>query len=57
LFREITDIADAVRLWDKIQRDKNKAKKDDGWVVQMEDAEKNVMPEKVYYDLQKQGLL
>jgi splicing factor 3A subunit 3 len=57
LFREITDIADAVRLWDKIQRDKNKAKKDDGWVVQMEDAEGNVMPEKVYYDLQKQGLL
>jgi splicing factor 3A subunit 3 len=25
--------------------------------VQMEDAEGNVMPEKVYYDLQKQGLL
>ncbi|KAE8449589.1 hypothetical protein EG329_007919 [Mollisiaceae sp. DMI_Dod_QoI] len=57
LFREITDIADAVKLWDKIQRDKTKAKKDDGSVVQMEDAEGNVMPEKVYYDLQKQGLL
>lgn len=57
LFREITDIADAVKLWDKIQRDKTKAKKDDGSVVQMEDAEGNVMPERVYNDLIKQGLL
>jgi splicing factor 3A subunit 3 len=57
LFREITGIEDALKLWDKIQREKQKAKKDDGGIVQMEDAEGNVMPEKVYYDLQKQGLL
>lgn len=57
LFREITDIADAAKLWDKIQRDKIKNKKDEGCIVQMEDADGNVMPEKVYYDLQKQGLL
>lgn len=57
LFREITDIADATKLWDKIQKDKVKGKKDEGSIVQMEDAEGNVMPEKVYYDLQKQGLL
>jgi splicing factor 3A subunit 3 len=57
LFREITGIEDAVKLWDKIQTDKKKAKIDDGGVVQMEDAEGNVMPEKVYLDLQKQGLL
>lgn len=57
LFREITDIADAVKLWEKIQRDKLKNKKDEGSIVQMEDADGNVMPEKVYYDLQKQGLL
>lgn len=57
LFREITDIADAEKLWDKIARDKKKNKTDEGSVVQMEDAEGNVMPEKVYYDLQKQGLL
>lgn len=57
LFRDITDIAEALRLWDKIQRDQKKTKVDDGSVVQMEDAEGNVMPEKVYYDLQKQGLL
>ena len=57
LFREITGIEDAVKLWDKIQSDKKKAKTDDGGIVQMEDAEGNVMPEKVYLDLQKQGLL
>ncbi|RQM08543.1 hypothetical protein DH86_00000263 [Scytalidium sp. 3C] len=57
LFREITGIEDALKLWDKIQREKKKNKVDEGSIVQMEDAEGNVMPEKVYYDLQKQGLL
>lgn len=57
LFRDITAIDQALRLWEKIQKDKRKDKVDDGSVVQMEDAEGNVMPEKVYYDLQKQGLL
>lgn len=57
LFREITGIDDARKLWAKITSDKKKAKADDGGVVQMEDADGNVMPEKVYYDLQKQGLL
>ncbi|KAL8711704.1 MAG: hypothetical protein Q9220_003875 [cf. Caloplaca sp. 1 TL-2023] len=57
LFREITVIEDALKLWDKITRDKKKEKSGGENVVQMEDAEGNVMPEKVYYDLQKQGLL
>ncbi|KAK3374191.1 hypothetical protein B0T24DRAFT_289470 [Lasiosphaeria ovina] len=57
LFRDITSIEEAVRLWDKIQRDQKKTTLDDGAIVQMEDAEGNVMPEKVYLDLQKQGLL
>ena len=57
LFREITGLEDAQKLWAKIQSDKKKSKTDEGGVVQMEDAEGNVMPEKVYYDLQKQGLL
>ncbi|KAI0445063.1 hypothetical protein F4803DRAFT_509241 [Xylaria telfairii] len=57
LFRDITKIHEALRLWEKIQKDKRKDKVEDGSVVQMEDAEGNVMPEKVYYDLQKQGLL
>jgi splicing factor 3A subunit 3 len=57
LFREITDIADAEKLWEKIQRDKKKGRTDETSVIQIENAERNVMPEKVYYDLQKQGLL
>jgi splicing factor 3A subunit 3 len=57
LFREITGIEDAVKLWDKLTREKAKQGRVGGEVVQMEDAEGNVMPEKVYWDLQKQGLL
>ena len=57
LFREITVIQDALNLWEKIQRDKRQEKSGTENVVQMEDAAGNVMPEKVYYDLQKQGLL
>ncbi|KAI1435955.1 hypothetical protein GGR50DRAFT_702324 [Xylaria sp. CBS 124048] len=57
LFRDITRIDEALRLWEKIQKDKRKDRIEDGSVIQMEDAEGNVMPEKVYYDLQKQGLL
>ncbi len=56
LFREITGIEDALRLWEKLQQERKKEEKAKD-VVQMEDAEGNVMPEKVYYDLQKQGLL
>jgi splicing factor 3A subunit 3 len=57
LFREITGINEAVKLWDKMQRDKKQEKANTENVVQMEDGDGNVMPEKVYYDLQKQGLL
>lgn len=57
LFREISGIEDALKLWKKIQQDKKKEKLTVENVVQMEDSEGNVMPEKVYYDLQRQGLL
>lgn len=57
LFREISGIEDALKLWKKIQQDKKKEKSTVENVVQMEDSEGNVMPEKVYYDLQRQGLL
>ena len=50
LFREITVIEDALKLWDKISRDKKKDKTGGENVVQMEDADGNVMPEKVYYE-------
>lgn len=49
LFREITKIEDALKLWTKLQGDK-KVETSKGDVVQMEDAEGNVMPEKVYYE-------
>jgi len=57
LFREITNIDDAMKLWNKLQQDKKTEKTSTDNVVQMEDSEGNVMPEKVYYDLQKQGLV
>jgi splicing factor 3A subunit 3 len=57
MFREITGIEDALKLADKMQRDKKREKSGTENVVQMEDAEGNVMPEKVYNDLRKQGLL
>ncbi|KAF1969649.1 hypothetical protein BU23DRAFT_512806 [Bimuria novae-zelandiae CBS 107.79] len=57
LFREITSIDEAQNLWRKIQQDKKKEKQTSDNVVQMEDSEGNVMPEKVYKDLEAQGLL
>ncbi|KAF7715724.1 Splicing factor 3A subunit 3 [Penicillium ucsense] len=57
LFREITRIDEAVRLWEKLERDRKKERESRDNVVQMEDAEGNVMPERIYLDLQKQGIL
>ena len=57
LFREITSIDEAQNLWKKIQQDKKKEKQTVDNVVQMEDSEGNVMPEKVYRDLEAQGML
>ena len=57
LFREITGIEEAQRLWEKILRDRSVVKDRGQDVVEMEDTEGNVMPEKVYQDLEKQGLL
>ncbi|KAJ5947980.1 hypothetical protein N7466_000995 [Penicillium verhagenii] len=57
LFREITRIEDAMRLWDKLEQDRKKDRDSRENVVQMEDAEGNVMPERIYHDLKKQGIL
>ncbi|KAF2646540.1 splicesome-associated protein [Massarina eburnea CBS 473.64] len=57
LFREITSIEEAQQLWGKIQREKKKERAAVDNVVQMEDSEGNVMPEKVYRDLAAQGLV
>lgn len=57
LFREITKIDEAQRLWDKLERDRKSRKTVSETVEEMEDAAGNVMPRKVFEDLQKQGLL
>ncbi|CAD0099998.1 unnamed protein product [Aureobasidium mustum] len=57
MFRDVTGIEEATELWRKLQLDKKQESTASDQVVQMEDGEGNVMPEKVYYDLQKQGLL
>lgn len=57
LFREITSIQEAETLWRKIQKDKKKEKTLAENVVEMEDTEGNVMPEKVYRDLAAAGML
>jgi hypothetical protein len=50
LFREITRIEDAVRLWEKLEQDRKKDRDSRDNVVQMEDAEGNVMPERIYLE-------
>lgn len=57
LFREITSIEEATTLWKKIQKDKKKEKTQADNIVEMEDTEGNVMPEKVYRDLAAAGML
>ena len=57
LFREITGIEDAVRLWEKLNREGKEREREGDGVVQMEDGEGNVMPERIYLDLKKQGIL
>ena len=59
LFREITGIEEAERLWEKIRRDRREVEERKGGegVEEMEDGEGNVMPRKVYEDLRKAGLL
>lgn len=50
LFREITRIEDALRLWEKMEQDRKKERDSRDNVVQMEDAEGNVMPERIYLE-------
>ena len=42
MFREITSIEDAVKLWNKLQQDKKHEKASTENIVQMEDADGNV---------------
>ena len=57
LFREITGIHEALGLWEKIKKERKEKEATEDSIVQMEDGEGNVMPERIYLDLQKQGIL
>ena len=50
LFREITRIDDALKLWEKLEQERKKDREVRDNVVQMEDAEGNVMPERIYME-------
>ncbi|GFF35136.1 splicing factor 3a subunit 3, putative [Aspergillus udagawae] len=50
LFREITRIEDAIKLWEKLEQNRKKERESRDNVVQMEDAEGNVMPERIYLE-------
>lgn len=57
LFREITKIEDAEKLWTKLQQDKKVERSMTENITEMEDDEGNVMSQQVYEDLKKQGLI
>jgi splicing factor 3A subunit 3 len=50
LFREITSIDQAIRLWESLESERKKERDARDNVVQMEDAEGNVMPERIYLE-------
>ncbi|CAK3835114.1 Pre-mRNA-splicing factor sap61 [Lecanosticta acicola] len=62
LFREITKIEEAEKLWQKLERDRQNelqkmgGEKGDG-IIEMEDSRGNVMPKRVYDDMAKAGLI
>lgn len=57
LFKGITGIDDALKLWEKVKNQGSLLESKRENVIEMEDDEGNVMSEKVYNDLKKQGLL
>ncbi|KAK6458796.1 uncharacterized protein RJT20DRAFT_4384 [Scheffersomyces xylosifermentans] len=56
-FKNITKIEEAQDLWKKIKRENRIREGDVENAIEVEDAEGNVMSEKDYLDLKKQGLL
>ncbi|ONH65105.1 Pre-mRNA-splicing factor sap61 [Cyberlindnera fabianii] len=57
LFKNITKIEEAQNLWQKIRKDEKIRESEKENAVEVEDEQGNVMSEKVYNDLKKQGLL
>ncbi|CAM9022666.1 hypothetical protein WICANDRAFT_36002 [Wickerhamomyces anomalus NRRL Y-366-8] len=57
VFKDITSIKQAIELWNKVKRQKRIEEGEKEDAVEVEDEEGNVMSEKVYNDLKKQGLI
>lgn len=57
LFKDVTQIQDAVHLWEAIKLKKRKQDSEQEATVEMEDDDGNVMTARLYEDLKKQGLL
>lgn len=57
LFKDVTDIAEAMDLWKKVKKERRIQEGDEQNTVEVEDNEGNVMLERDYIELKKQGLL
>lgn len=57
VFKDITNIKQAVELWNKVKKQKRVEEGEKENAIEVEDEEGNVMSEKVYNDLKKQGLI
>lgn len=57
VFKDITEISDAIALWRKIRRESPKVSVKKENVIQVEDEDGNVMTQKMYQDMKNQGLL
>lgn len=57
LFKSIIHIEEAIELWNRIKREKRIKAGEAENAIEVEDDQGNVMSEKDYLDLKKQGLL
>lgn len=57
LFKDISVVAEALALWQRVRRESSRALGKQENIVQVEDDEGNVMTEKIYKDLKNQGLI
>ncbi|CCH45124.1 CWF complex protein sap61 [Wickerhamomyces ciferrii] len=57
IFKDIISIEEARNLWNGLKKDKRKEEGEKENAVEVEDEDGNVMSEKVYNDLKKQGLI
>lgn len=57
VFRDISSVVEAQKLWNSLRKQRRLEEGDRENAVEVEDDEGNVMSEKVYNDLKKQGLL